>query len=180
MALQDTDLLLVGRGSASHKIEYSTLKSDVIAGVTVPTVGNGQINVDGSDGISATGNNATANQSGNTTRTLSADAAWFNARYLRLSGDTMTGAVRQTVRVIPNNGAWDLNTGNYWHFAGGTIKNPGNATAGRSGLIYVTAAITGFGTVFTGGESPSAFPAIIPFYVNATNFVRLGKPVEVG
>mgnify|MGYP003345910314 CR=1 FL=1 len=49
-----------------------------------------------------------------------------------------------------------------------------------SGLIYVTAAITGFGNSFTGGESPTAFPAIIPFYINASNSIRLGKPVEVG
>ena len=180
MALQNTDLLLVGRGSTSHKIEYSTLKSDVIAGVTVPTVGNGQINVDGSDGISATGNNATANQSGNTTRTLSADEAWFNDRYLQLIGDTLTGAIRQTPQTIPNNGAWDLDTGNYWHFAGGTIANPTNATAGMSGLIYVTASITGWGTNFTNTHDAGSFPAVIPFYINADNTIRLGNPVEVG
>jgi len=172
MALQDTDLLLVGRGSTSHKITYSEFKAD--------TSGDGQINVDAGDGLTAVGLNATANQTGNTTRTLSADEAWFNARYLTTGGGTLTGAIRQTPQTIPNNGAWDLDTGNYWHFAGGTIANPTNATAGMSGLIYVTAAITAFGSVFTGGESPSAFPAIIPFYINATNVIRLGNPVEVG
>ena len=167
MALQPTDLLLVGRGSTSHKITYSDFKADVS--------GDGQINVSGSNGITASGQNATANQSGNTTRTLSVDEAWFDARYMSISG-----GVRQTPQTIPNNGAWDLDDGNYWHFGGGTIANPTNATAGMSGLIYVTASITGWGTNFTNTHDAGSFPAVIPFYINADNTIRLGNPVEVG
>ena len=37
---------------------------------TVPTVGNGTINISAGNGLSASGNNATANQSDDTTRTL--------------------------------------------------------------------------------------------------------------
>ena len=47
-----------------------TLKNDN----TIPSVGNGAINVNAGNGISASGSNATANQSGATTRTLSAKA----------------------------------------------------------------------------------------------------------
>ena len=45
--------------------------------VTAP--GNGQINVNGSDGITASGPNATANQGGNTTRTLKVDTTWLGS-----------------------------------------------------------------------------------------------------
>ena len=41
------------------------------------TPNNGQINVNGGDGITASGSNATANQSGNTTRTLAVDTTWL-------------------------------------------------------------------------------------------------------
>ena len=39
-----------------------------------PDVNDGAINIDAGDGLTATGNNATANQSANTTRTLTAVA----------------------------------------------------------------------------------------------------------
>ena len=38
---------------------------------------NGQINISGGSGITATGSNATANQSANTTRTLAVDTTWL-------------------------------------------------------------------------------------------------------
>ena len=60
---------------------------------------NGQINVDAGDGLTASGSNATANQSGNTTRVLKVDMAYINANisgggggdYVSKSGDTMSG-----------------------------------------------------------------------------------------
>ena len=51
-----------------------------------PTIGNGQINVNVSTGLSVSGSNATANQTGNTTRTLSLNTSYTDGRYLRLSG----------------------------------------------------------------------------------------------
>ena len=101
---------------------------------------------------------------------------------LSTGGGTLTGGVYQTVRTISNNTAWNLSTGNLWTFAGGTIANPTNATAGMSGLIYVTAAITAWGANFDfpGGTAvnPATFPAICPFYVSATNVIKIGTPVE--
>ena len=41
------------------------------------SVGNGQINVNAGTGLSASGSNATANQGGNTTRTLSVNQTWL-------------------------------------------------------------------------------------------------------
>ena len=65
--LQDTDLILVGRGGTSFNTQYSDLKSSLTADI----VGDGQIQVNAGEGLSATGDNATANQDVNTTRTLS-------------------------------------------------------------------------------------------------------------
>lgn len=71
---------------------------------TTDNLNNGQINVNGSSSITASGTNATANQSANTTRTLSVNTSWLNtqitdtaygksssdSRYLRL--DSAAGA----------------------------------------------------------------------------------------
>ena len=54
---------------------------------------NGQINVNAGTGIIATGNNATANQSGNTTRTLSLNTTYTDGRYVKKTGDTITGSL---------------------------------------------------------------------------------------
>jgi hypothetical protein len=54
---------------------------------------NGQINVNAGTGIIATGNNATANQSGNTTRTLSLNTTYTDGRYVNVTGDTITGSL---------------------------------------------------------------------------------------
>lgn len=101
---------------------------------------------------------------------------------LNLTGGTLTGGIHQTVRTITSGAAWNLNTGNLWTFAGGSIANPTNATAGMSGLIRITAAVTGWGTNFRhpGGTplAPAAFPAVVPFYVAANNVVMLGSAVE--
>lgn len=65
--LQDTDLILVGRGGTSFNTQYSDLKDSLSTDI----VGDGQININPGEGLSAVGDNATANQAGNTTRTLS-------------------------------------------------------------------------------------------------------------
>ena len=101
---------------------------------------------------------------------------------LALAGGTLTGGVYQTVRTITSGAAWDLSTGNFWEFAGGTIANPSNATAGMSGLIRVAAAVSGWGSNFDfpGGTAvaPAAFPALIPYYVSGTNVIMIGTPIE--
>ena len=77
-----------------------------------PNVNDGAINIAGGEGITATGDNASANQSANTTRTLSVDATWLN---------TWIGA-----NITPaNNGKIDIEAGN------GIVATGSNATANQ-------------------------------------------------
>ena len=79
-----TDLNVTERTATTLDIESSTgadarvpFATDTLAGLMtaadknkLDNLGDGEINIAGGDGITATGDNATANQSGNTTRTL--------------------------------------------------------------------------------------------------------------
>ena len=100
---------------------------------------------------------------------------------LNLAGGTMTGHLSSTERTITA-AAFDLNTGNFWTCGAISIPNPTNATAATSGLIRLTAAPTAWGTHFkhAGGSAtaPTAFPAIVPFYVQSSTVILVGKPVE--
>ena len=96
------------------------------------------------------------------------------------------GRSRQDVRVVSAAGAWDLEQGNLWqtdNTAGSdTIQNPGNATAGMSGLIFTRQAITTWGNNFDfpGGAAPANVPAnsVVPFYVVADNQILIGNATE--
>jgi len=153
----------------------------------------GTITTSGTIGIQA----ASTSQSGavqlnnTTSSTSTTEAATANAvksandnanTRLALAGGTLTGGVYQTVRTITSGAAWDLSTGNFWEFAGGTIANPTNATAGMSGLIRVTDPISGWGTNFdfpgATPVAPATFPALIPWYVSATNVIMIGTSIE--
>ena len=77
-----------------------------------PNVNDGAINIAGGEGITATGDNASANQSADTTRTLSVDATWLN---------TWIGA-----NITPaNNGKIDIDGGD------GITATGSNATANQ-------------------------------------------------
>lgn len=96
------------------------------------------------------------------------------------------GRSRQDVRAVSAAGAWDLEQGNLWqtdNTAGSdTIQNPGNATAGMSGLIFTRQAITTWGNNFDfpGGTAPASVPAnsVVPFYVVADNQILIGNATE--
>jgi len=135
---------------------------------TVPTVNDGQININGGNGLTATGNNATANQAGNTTRTLTVQAADntinvaaggisvnaanlpVDARYVAVAGDTMTGNLLMDTANIQGDvnaitagaGNFNLNNGNFWTLGAVTVPVPTNMAEGISGLIVNTAAAT--------------------------------------
>ncbi len=73
-----------------------TLKNDN----TQVTPGNGAIQINGGTGITASGNNARANQSATTTRTLSLNTTYTDGRYVKKSGDTITGTLNaQTIAM---------------------------------------------------------------------------------
>ena len=64
---------------------------DISGAPTVPGAANdGQINVNAGDGLSASGSNATANQSGNTTRTLTVDSSVIRTAGNQSMGGTKT------------------------------------------------------------------------------------------
>ena len=67
---------------------------------------NGQININAGTGIVATGDNATANQSVDTTRVISLDTSYTDNRYVNTSGDVMTGSL-----TISGAGTLTLNNG---------------------------------------------------------------------
>ena len=147
MTLQDTDLFLVNRSNTSYKEDYKTIKDDIVAAVPTPTTpGDGQINVDVGTGLTATGTNATANQSGNTTRTLSITNAGVGSTQLA-DGAVTVGKVSATSqsanRVLAVNGSndgmvWiDQSSGGY-DFPSGTVM-----------LFYQASAPTGFTQVTT-------------------------------
>lgn len=92
------------------------------------------------------------------------------------------GTLYGTERTITaGTGNWDLSTSNYWTCGNITIPSPTNAVAGTGGLIRVTAAPT-FPTEckFPGGSytAPTAFPAIIPFYVQNSTTLLMGNWTE--
>ena len=115
-----------------------------------------------------------------TSTTLAGTASAVKTAYdlaaaaLARTGGTMTGGVYQTVRTISNNAAWDMSTGNLWTFAGGTLANPSNATAGMTGVILCTGAITAYGGNFTTQPATATTPCVVPYYVTATDTIRLG------
>ena len=73
MALDNDDLIVVQK-SGGGELRKSTV-SGLLALNT--SANDGQININGGDGITASGSNATANQAGDTTRTLAIDTAWL-------------------------------------------------------------------------------------------------------
>ena len=95
----------------------------------IPSVGNGAINVNAGNGLSASGSNATANQSSATTRTLSAKAGDNT-----ITVDSAGIKVNKGNLGIPSvgNGAINVNAGN------GLSASGSNATANQSGATTRT------------------------------------------
>jgi hypothetical protein len=79
-------------------------------------------------------------------------------------------------------GAFDLNTGNFWTCGAIAIPNPTNQVAGMMGSLRVTAAPTSFAANWKhpGGTytAPTTFPAVAPFYVQASGTILLGSWTE--
>ena len=101
----------------------------------LPTVsaGNGQINVNGGNGITASGDNATANQSSNTTRTLSVKAG--NNTITVDSDGVKVNTANLGMPGAANNGAINVEGGN------GISASGANATANQSTATTRTLAI---------------------------------------
>lgn len=109
------------------------------------------------------------------------NAVNLDTRYVFKAGDVVTGSLTTPERTITA-GAFDLATGPYWTCGAIAIPNPTNGVAGMTGTIRLTAAPTGWGSNFkhAGGSAPAptAFPAIVPFFVESATVILVGKPVE--
>ena len=85
-----------------------------------------------------------------------------------------------TATISP--GAFDLSQGNMWTCGAITVPNPANATVGQSGLIRITAGpvVWGANFKFPGAAAPTltAFPAIIPYYVQGASTILMGNATE--
>ena len=153
MALQNTDNFLVNRGGASYKAPFSDVRAPA-------------------DAAQATANQALTDAANAQT---TADAA------LPKAGGNMTGSVTHTERTITS-GAFDMSLGNMWTCGAITVPNPANATPGQSGLIRITAGpvVWGANFKFPGAAAPTltAFPAIIPYYVQGASTILMGNATE--
>ena len=91
----------------------------------------------------------------------------------------LNAVVRQHVKNVGNNTAWNMDETNCWTGTGGFIKNPSNATAGQTGIIYFNGAATSWDTYFkfSGGVAPDV-PAnsVVPYYVYNNNTILIGNP----
>ena len=105
-----------------------------------------------------------------------------NPIYAAVAGDNFTGTVTSTERTITASD-FDLSTGNFWTCGNIAVPNPTNATAGTAGLIRVTAAPASFGGNFdwpdgAGYVAPTAFPAVVPFFVVSSTQILMGNFVQ--
>ena len=206
MPLQDNDLLLVNRNNQSFRETFANLRTQVNAGQpdgtvtnvtgTAPVqVANGTTTPNVSVDAATTSNTGIVQLENSTSSSSTTTAATPNSVRLAMeaataadtnadsrvakAGDTMTGRLAITQRAISSGSAWNSATGNYWTFAGGTIANPTNQTAGTCGLIVCTGAVTGWGSHFNSVDV-STVPAVVPHYIQASGTIRVGQPVEVG
>jgi hypothetical protein len=162
MALQDTDLLLVNRGSTSYKTEYSEIKTDITGDVDV-----GVTRIVAGDGI------AIAPTTGVGSVEITA-----NGTFLPLDGGNMTGAVTQTERAVGAS-SFDLRTGNFWSCGEATVPPTANGQNGQSGLIRFTTTVTGWDSQFSGPGITANVTSgsIVPFYVLGGQSIFVGNPV---
>ncbi len=94
---------------------------------------------------------------------------------------TKGGAVSGEFQAWGNGATVDLRDSNMWKFAGGTLANPTNSAVGLQGLIFVNAALNGYGNAFRWpGTAPASVPAasVIPYVVQTAGTILLGTPTE--
>ena len=160
MALQDTDKFLVNRSGTSYKVDFSEVNAD--AQQAIQDASNAQSIANAADG------KATAAQ-------ITANAA------LPRTGGQMTGAIT-TTEVEITSGTFDLTTGNAFYCGAITVPNPSGGVAGQSGTIRLTAGpvVWSANFKFPAATAPtiSAYPAIIPFYVQDATTILMGNVTE--
>lgn len=108
--------------------------------------------------------------------------ATFSGTVTITGSNVVDGTIRNNSEQTITASAFDLATGNYWTCGAITVPAPTNATAGTSGLIRITAGPVVWNAAFKfpGGTAPtiSAFPAIIPFYVESASVILMGNVTD--
>ena len=185
--VQLADAAAVTAGTTGRVVTADQLKTtndSVTTNATAITALQGQV-VDASETVKGIVELATAAETTTgTDNTRAVHPAGLKVeldKKLNLAGGNLTGGVTQTERTITA-GAFDLAAGNLWTAGAIAIPAATNVVAGMSGLIRLTAAPTGWAAMFkhAGGSAtaPTAFPAIVPFYVSSATEILVGKPVE--
>ena len=95
--------LAVGAADATIIVEANGIRVDQNNLNFTPAANNGQININASNGLTATGNNARANQSGNTTRTISGIDATTDVKGVTRLIDSVTST--SVIRAATANAA---------------------------------------------------------------------------
>ena len=160
MALQNSDIFLVNRSGTSYKVTYQEVNADAEQALT--------------DATQAAADAAQASSDAAAALAAAQDS-------LQASGGTLTGALISTERTITS-AAFDLSQGNIWTCGAITVPNPTNAVNGQSGLIRITSGpvVWSSNFKFPGGAAPtiSAYPSIIPYYVQSSSVILMGSVTE--
>ena len=79
-------------------------------------------------------------------------------------------------------GSFDMSLGSNFSLCAITVANPTNTEVGKSGVFRITAGpvVWGSNFKFPGGVAPtlSAYPAVIPYYVQDATTILMGNPTE--
>ena len=96
-------------------------------------------------------------------------------------GGQVNNSITQPTRTIESS-SFDLSTGPFWLCGAIDIPNPSNAVTGMTGTIRLSDAPTSWASNFKHANGawvePSTFPAIVPFYVHASDVIEVGLATE--
>ena len=160
--------LLTLSGAPTADLNAATKKYVDDSIPTTPTVNNTKITLAAGTNMSG-GGDFTLNQGTAKTITFNATASFI--------GGEVDASITTPERTITT--AFDLSTGPYWTCGAIAIPNPTDAVSGMAGLIRVTAEPVSWGGNFSTAPTPTVFPSIIPFYVQAADNILLGQAVGV-
>ena len=160
-ASNDSIVRITGTGSAgSFSGDYNDLDNK-------PTIGNGSININAGNGLSVSGDNATANQTGTTTRTLTAVAA-DNSLSVTASGISVNDA-----NLTPS---WNNITDKPSNVTGGALSSgsyltggPYDGSAAKTFNVDATTAATGSKVVARDSNSDIFVRYCMGTYMNMTH-----------
>ena len=146
--------------------------------------GGGTYEQSGSIAIFSDGAHASGDKPGRLVFSTTADGSSSPTERVRIEsgGKTKFSGGAYGIERTATASAFDLNEGNFWTCGAIAVPNPTNQVAGMMGSLRVTAAPTSFAANWNhpGGTytAPTTFPAVAPFYVQASGTILLGSWTE--